>query len=68
MPRNITVTFSDGTSHVYKNAPDECYERWRTTPDFEFIINKDTTFSLVEYQGCFTSNNPCVQYVGPMPP
>jgi hypothetical protein len=22
MPRNITVTFSDGTSHVYQNAPD----------------------------------------------
>lgn len=22
MPRNITVTFDDGTSHVYKNAPD----------------------------------------------
>jgi len=23
MPRNITVTFSDGSSHVYKNAPDD---------------------------------------------
>ena len=23
MPRNITVTFSDGTSHVYENAPDD---------------------------------------------
>ena len=22
MPRNITVTFDDGTSHVYQNAPD----------------------------------------------
>ena len=22
MPRDITVTFSDGSSHVYKNAPD----------------------------------------------
>ena len=22
MPRNITVTFADGTNHVYKNAPD----------------------------------------------
>ena len=22
MPRNITITFSDGTSHVYQNAPD----------------------------------------------
>ena len=22
MPRNITVQFSDGTSHVYQNAPD----------------------------------------------
>ncbi len=27
MPRNITITFSDGTSHVYQNAPDE------VTPD-----------------------------------
>jgi len=27
MPRNITVTFSDGTSHVYQNAPDD------VTPD-----------------------------------
>lgn len=23
MPRNITVTFSDGTTHVYQNAPDD---------------------------------------------
>lgn len=23
MPRDITVTFSDGTTHVYKNAPDD---------------------------------------------
>lgn len=23
MPRNITVTFQDGTSHVYQNAPDD---------------------------------------------
>jgi len=23
MPRNITVTFADGTSHVYQNAPDD---------------------------------------------
>lgn len=23
MPRNITVTFSDGSSHVYQNAPDD---------------------------------------------
>lgn len=23
MPRNITVTFDDGTSHVYQNAPDD---------------------------------------------
>ena len=22
MPRNITVTFDDGTSHIYQNAPD----------------------------------------------
>ena len=27
MPRNITVTFADGTSHVYQNAPDD------VTPD-----------------------------------
>ncbi len=27
MPRNITVTFSDGSSHVYNNAPDD------VTPD-----------------------------------
>lgn len=27
MPRNITITFADGTSHVYQNAPDD------VTPD-----------------------------------
>ncbi len=27
MARNITVTFADGTSHVYQNAPDD------VTPD-----------------------------------
>ena len=27
MPRNVTVTFSDGTRHVYQNVPDEA------TPD-----------------------------------
>ena len=23
MPRNITISFEDGTSHVYQNAPDD---------------------------------------------
>ena len=27
MPRDITVTFDDGSTHVYKNAPDD------VTPD-----------------------------------
>ena len=27
MPRNITITFDDGTKHVYKNAPDDITPR-----------------------------------------
>lgn len=27
MPRNITITFDDGTKHVYKNAPDDVTPR-----------------------------------------
>lgn len=27
MPRNITITFDDGTKHVYKNAPDDATPR-----------------------------------------
>lgn len=27
MPRNITITFDDGTTHVYKNAPDDVTPR-----------------------------------------
>lgn len=55
-------------NEYYKSAPDNCYEEWRTTPDFEVAISVDTSFTLIEYQGCFTSNNPCIHYIGPMPP
>lgn len=46
MPRNITITFDDGTSHVYQNAPDNAtpqavYER--AAKDFagKKIVNLD---------------------------
>lgn len=46
MPRNITVTFSDGTSHVYENAPDDI------TPDMVTArARKDFNKSVIALDG-----------------
>jgi hypothetical protein len=46
MPRNITVTFEDGTNHVYKNAPDNI------TPDaVEARAIKDFGKTIVNLDG-----------------
>lgn len=55
-------------NQYYKNAPPECFERWRTTPDLSFIVVNDTIIKHTENTRCFTSNNPCIEYFGPMPP
>jgi len=37
MPRNITVTFSDGSQHIYQNAPDNVTpEAVKTRAESEF--------------------------------
>jgi hypothetical protein len=46
MPRNITITFDDGTTHVYQNAPDDLTPQAvydRATKDFsgKKIVNLD---------------------------
>jgi hypothetical protein len=42
MPRNITVTFSDGTTHVYNNAPDDVTPE-EVTARAEQEFGKDVT-------------------------
>lgn len=46
MPRNITVTFDDGTSHVYQNAPDNI-----TPADVQARAQKDFGKSVTALDG-----------------
>lgn len=56
-------------SELYKYNSDECFETWRTTPDFVGEIGKLGVKETVTInEKCFTGDNPCMQYDGPYPP
>lgn len=50
---------------------DECYEKWWSAnlADFEIIKGGQLqTFNFQLASSCFTGNNPCAIYMGPIPP
>lgn len=46
----------------------ECLLSWRSQPDLQLMISKDTTITLTENSRCFVGTTPCVHYTGPYPP
>jgi hypothetical protein len=52
----------------YKNGPDTCFERWKSTPDYTVTITENKEDTVTVANRCFTGSNPCLQYDGPYPP
>lgn len=55
-------------NEYYHNEPPECFDLWRKSPDIRFFVTNDTLIKYIENTRCFTSNNPCIEYSGPLPP
>lgn len=55
-----------GNSNI--NVDHSCFERWKNTPDYSFLVEQDTTFEVLHRARCFTGTNPCLRYNGPYPP
>lgn len=52
----------------YNYSDNDCFEKWRTTPDFTINLVKTTDETVVISSRCFTGDNPCMDYIGPYPP
>lgn len=55
-----------------KNRDEDCFRSWYERPEFSFKV-EDTkkiteTMSFTIYMRCFTQGNPCIYYMGPLPP
>lgn len=56
----------EGTHYSYSN--DDCFETWRTTPDFTIDLQGSANEIATISGRCFTGDNPCMKYTGPYPP
>lgn len=52
----------------YTYSNDDCFETWRTTPDFTIELSKSAEEVVTISERCFTGDNPCMKYTGPYPP
>lgn len=52
----------------YSYNDKECFQAWRERADFIFDIRSDTTISLSRPINCYTFDNPCMLYIGPLRP
>jgi|688.fasta_scaffold481516_2 hypothetical protein len=59
-------------SNDYLHSADlTCYQDWYARPEMRFKVSPDAQIvrtSVVIQSACFTGLNPCVAWVGPMPP
>lgn len=56
----------EGVHYTY--STDDCFETWRTTPDFTIDLTHPTEEVVTIKERCFTGDNPCMKYTGPYPP
>jgi len=52
----------------YIKADSSCFKKWKNSPDFSFLAEKDTTYEIMYRSRCFTGTYPCIEYNGPYPP
>ncbi|MCH2224441.1 MAG: hypothetical protein MK066_06685 [Crocinitomicaceae bacterium] len=63
------IAVNNPKSEHYKVAPSTCFEKWKNSPDFSFVmtdVSQEKVFT--ENHRCFTGANPCLKYTGPYPP
>lgn len=54
-----------GDNYVYAN--EECFQKWKDTPDGEFKTYEDS-YEIVYRRRCYVGANPCMEYRGPAAP
>ena len=73
--KSKTLTFEEfyerespdmGNMKEYKN--EDCFRDWFETPDFEFEVVDDSTYTINYENRCFVNRHPCLIYTGPPPP
>ncbi len=63
--------FREPSTYYLDQGGKDCYKNWWLANLGEFeITDTDSTyhFSFQSADRCFTGNNPCLMYIGPMPP
>lgn len=56
-------------NELYKIKSTDCFEEWYNKVDFTLTVNSETSNEVVtftERNRCYTQNNPCVTYEGPI--
>jgi hypothetical protein len=53
---------------VYGYDDDSCFEEWYNTPELVVDLSSNEERNVVINEGCFTGDNPCMQWRGPYPP
>lgn len=67
----LDTVFDPAKFENFEMRDKACFKKWLNTPDLEFsVIDKAVEdLKLVFHIPCFTqSTNPCLRYIGPMPP
>jgi hypothetical protein len=55
-------------TRLYKLKGGECFEKWKATVDFTFVLGADTSMVFTRKNVCHTYWNPCIEYIGPASP
>lgn len=60
--------YSEYDAQLYKVKDAACFEKWRTTVDYIFEVNRDSIFTYIRQNNCYTGAHPCLEYIGPKAP
>jgi hypothetical protein len=55
-------------TQLYKVNDATCFEKWRTSVDYSFVVHRDSIVTYVRQNNCYTGTNPCLEYIGPKAP
>jgi hypothetical protein len=57
------------TGQYYQAKEEECFKDWWTKCELTLVLEADTLLPTLKlYNRCFTGENSCMQYTGPLPP
>ena len=58
---------SGASDSLYSDKGKSCYKNWYNTPELSLNAVRDTFVQIILYSYCFTGDNPCIMYTGPLP-